>query len=124
MMKKMFPVLLLPLLIAGCSTTFTNLTATQQPRNAENLYPVEVQFDSQQQALRWDSIKPTVAVDDQFYPLRRVQLLSNRWEGLMPVPAGKRSVEYQYKFDFLYNEFGGPRAESAISPKYHLIITE
>lgn len=124
MLKRIFPILLLPLLIAGCSTTFSNLTPTQQPRNADNLYPVEVQFDSQQQALRWDSIKPTIAVDDQFYPMRPVRLLTNRWEGLLPVPAGKRSAEYHYKVDYLYNEFGGPRSETAISPKYHLIITE
>ena len=124
MLKKIFPFLMLPLLMAGCSTTFSNLTATQQPRNNENLYPVEFQFDSPEQALRWDSIRPSIAVDDQFYPMRRVQLLTNRWEGLLPVPAGKGSVAYQYKVDYLFNDFGGPRSETAISPKYHLIITD
>ncbi|HMP81729.1 MAG TPA: hypothetical protein PKA41_03365 [Verrucomicrobiota bacterium] len=124
MMKKILPLLLLPLLMAGCSTTFSNLTPRQQPRNAENLYPVEFQFNSRAQALRWDSIQPQVAVGGQFYPMQRVQLLKDRWEGLVPVPPGAGSVEYHYKVEYLYNDFGSPRSETAISPKYFLIIKD
>ena len=60
-LKKFLP--LLPvLLLAGCATsTFTRVTPQEQPRNANNLYPVEVVFNSNQQSLRWDSLKPLCA---------------------------------------------------------------
>jgi len=60
--KKFLP-LLLVLLLTGCASTFTRLTPLQQPRNANNLYPVEVIFSSTQQSLRWDSIKAYVLVN-------------------------------------------------------------
>ena len=84
-MKKFLP--LLPvLLLAGCSTTatFTRMTPSQQPRNTDNLYPVEVAFNSQQQSIRWDSIQPHVLVSGQSFPLRPVPVVKNRWEGLLP----------------------------------------
>ncbi len=43
--------------------TFTRMTPSEQPRNANNLYPVEVAFNSPQQSLRWDSLKPYVLVE-------------------------------------------------------------
>ncbi len=102
--------LILPVLVlAGCASgTFTRLTPNEQPRNANNLYPVEALFNSQQQALRWDSIQAYVLVNGQPYPLRPVAMLPNRWEGLVPVPPTENTVNYRFKFDYLYNTFGAP----------------
>ena len=122
MLKKILPLLLLPLLLAGCTATFTNLTPKQQVRNANNLYPVEVAFNSRQQSLRWDSIKPQILIDGQFYPMRPTLLMTNRWEGLVPVPDGSSVVHYQYKFDFLNNAFGPAEPNSASSQVYTLRI--
>lgn len=124
MWKK--PLLLLPVLVllAGCATTGTNLSAQRQVRNANNLYPVEVKFDSRQQALRWDSIEATIVVGKETYPMRRTHLMRNRWEGLIPVPAGVSAVEYHYKFDYLYNDFGGPKKGSASTRAYKLQILD
>ena len=89
--KKFLP--LLPVFIlAGCATSFTRVTPLQQPRNANNLYPVEVIFTSNQQSLRWDSLKPSVLVNGDLYPLRPVPLMTNRWEGFVPVPSFKTSA--------------------------------
>lgn len=124
MLKKFLP--LLPvLLLAGCSTTatFTRMTPTQQPRNPDNLYPVEVAFTSSQQSLRWDSIKPYVLVNGQPYELRQVPIVRNRWEGYIPVPATASEVKYRFKFDYLYNSFGqDPQPDSKWSPVYSLKI--
>src|SRR5256885_16863289 len=100
--------LLLPilLLISGCTTTFTNLTPQHQERNANNLYPVEVSLNTRQQTLRWDSIKPQIVVGTEFYSMRPTRLMTNRWEGLVPVPLGTNIVHYRYKFDFEYNAMG------------------
>jgi hypothetical protein len=125
-LKKFLP--LLPvLLLAGCTTTatFTHMTPSQQPRNADNLYPVEVAFTSQQQSLRWDSVKPYVLVGGQSFPLRPVPIVKNRWEGLVPVPATKNAVTYRFKFDYLYNSFGSaPKPDSSWSPVYTLKVID
>jgi hypothetical protein len=123
-LKKFLPFLPV-LLLAGCSTTatFTHMTPTQQPRNADNLYPVEVGFYSQQQSLRWDSIQPYVLVSGKPFPLRPVPLVKNRWEGLVPVPTTANSVTYRFKFDYLYNSFGRqPQRDSSWSPSYTLKV--
>jgi hypothetical protein len=123
-LKKFLPMLPL-LLLTGCSTTFTRLTPLEQPRNPNNLYPVEVQFNTSQQSLRWDSIKPYVLVNGEPYPLRPVVMAQNRWEGFVPVPAGVNTVGYRFKFDYLYNSFSAsPKPDSAWSPLYQLRITD
>ena len=124
-MKKFLPCLLAPLLLAGCATTFTNLTPKQQVRNANHLYPVEVAFTTRQQSLRWESIQPFIKVGGDSLPMRQTRLMSNRWEGLVPVPAGTKVVNYRYKFDFKYNAIGEPpQDDSALSPEYTLRILD
>jgi hypothetical protein len=122
--KKFLP--LLPvLLLAGCSTTFTRLTPLEQPRNPNNLYPVECIFNSSQQSLRRETIKPYVLAEGQLYPLRPVVGVTNRWEGLLPVPASANSLGYRFKFDYLYNNWGTPpKPNSASSPLYNLKISD
>lgn len=125
MILKKFLMVLPILLLTGCATTFTRLTPTVQPRNSNNLYPVEVVFSSKQQSLRWDSIQPYVLVEGQLYPLRPVPMMQNRWEGLVPVPPTASSVDYRFKFDYLYNGFGKqPQPSSLTSPIYKLTVVE
>ena len=122
MWKKILPVLS-GLLLTGCAATFTNLTPLEQPRNANNLYPVEVAFTSQQQSLRWDSIHPYVVANGQLYDMRLTPLMTNRWEGFVPVPSGASEVTYRYKFQYLYNDFGkAPSTGDALSREYKLTI--
>jgi len=123
-LKKFLPLLPL-LLMTGCASTFTRLSPLQQQRNANNLYPVEVQFNSPQQSLRLDSIKPYVLVNGEPYPLRPVEMVQNRWEGFVPVPPGVSTVGYRFKFDYLYNSFNSPpKPDSAWSPMYQLRIID
>ena len=111
------------LLLTGCASTFTNLTPTVQPRNANNQYPVEVAFNSQQQSLRWDSIHPYVLANGQLYDMRPTPLMTNRWEGFVPAPLGVGEVTYHYKFQYLYDQVGkGPTPGNALSPEYKLTI--
>jgi hypothetical protein len=124
MWKKALPVLLLPWLLTGCTATFTNLSAKHQVRNPNNLYQVEVALSTRQQSLRWESIQPSVMVGTESYPLRPTPLMTNRWEGLIPVPPQTNFVYYRYKFDFKYNDFGGPQNDSASSREYKLQILE
>ncbi|HZT21901.1 MAG TPA: hypothetical protein VFB55_03235 [Verrucomicrobiae bacterium] len=119
--------LLVPVLwLTGCATTqFTRLTPLIQPRNANNLYHVEVAFDSQLQALRWDSIKAYALVNGTPYPLRPEPQVPHRWEGYVPIPPDAHTARLRFKFDYLYNAIGsGPRPGSAYSPEYELRIVD
>ena len=111
-------------MLAGCSSLSTNLSALRHLRYANNLYPVEVSFDSRQQSLRWDSIQVSVMVGKESYPMRRTHLMNNRWEGLVPVPAGEKSVSYFYKFNYDYTDFGKVGKSSAASRTYKLQILD
>ena len=124
MLKKSLPVLLLSLLLAGCATQLTNLTPLQQKRNPSNLYPVEVAFNSNQQTVRWQSIQPRILAGRESYEMRPTPLMTNRWEGLIPVPPGVNSIEYRYRFDYQYNRMGAPGNNSALSRLYTLRIIE
>lgn len=126
MLKKFLPVLLLPLLLAACATPFTNLTPQQQPRSTNNLYTVEVAFTSSQQTLRWESIRPQILVgkDSPPIPMRPTLLMSNRWEGMIPVAPGASSVNYRYRFDYDYNAWGKPKSGSRLSSQYTLSIRD
>ncbi|HEV2209573.1 MAG TPA: hypothetical protein VG167_12410 [Verrucomicrobiae bacterium] len=124
MLKRMLPIVLAPLLLAGCTATFTNLTPTQRSRSTNNLYQVEVGLTSRQQSLRWDTIHPQIVVGNDYYPMRPTPLMTNRWEGLVPVPAGVSQIHYHYKFDYSYNAIGSPRTDSALSPEYTLKVKD
>lgn len=124
MLKKILSLSLLPLLLAGCAAQFTNLTPRQQTRNANNFYTVEVAFNSRQQTLRWESIQPEIVVNSQTYPMHKTAIVSNRWEGVIPVPQDVNSVVYSYRFNFLQNEFGPAKPGSATSRPYKLQILE
>jgi len=124
MLKKFLAVLPI-LLLTGCVSTFTRLTPLEQPRNANNLYPVEAVFNSTQQSLRWDSIQPYVLVNGNLYPMRPVPMMTNRWDGFVPVPAGANSVTYRFKFDYQCNVFGQPpMPNSSFSPVYRLTVID
>jgi uncharacterized protein YceK len=124
MLKKILPLMFVPLLMGGCAATLTNLTPTQQVRNANNLYPVEVALSSRQQAMRWNSIQPQIVVGTDIYPMRPTLLMTNRWEGLVPAQPGVNIVHYRYKFDFQVNAFGPAKADSATSQEYTLRILD
>lgn len=114
--------LLLTMLLTGCTGTLTNLTPQYQVRNSSGLYPVGVAFQTRQQSLRWDSIKPAVVMGDQIYPMRPMPYMSNRWETLLPVPADQNSVQYRYKLDWQYNAIPTPQNDSMLSPLQTLQI--
>ncbi len=123
MMKKYLPLLLAPLLLSGCNS-ITNLTTSQQRRNPDGLYSFAVVWETQQQSLRKDSIKPRVMIDFEAYPMELAPVLKNRWEVLIPIPADKKYVRYRYKFDYLYNSIPRPVTSSKLSPTYQLEILE
>ena len=124
MAKKWIALCLLmtSMVIAGCVTTITNLTATTQPRNANNLYLIEYQWDTTQQTIKADSVQPFVIVGFDTYEMRPTLKMAQRWEVLVPVPPDKGMIVYRFKVDYEVNRFGKPGKESKSSPEYKLYI--
>lgn len=122
-MKKWLVLLLpIPMLLAGCRSTFTNLTPQRQFRSTNHLYQVEVAFDSRNQTIRWNSIRPEIVAGTQSYPMHLTQLMTNRWEGVIPVPPGMNEIQYRYRFEYDYNAFGKPRTTTELSPEYSIRV--
>ena len=122
MTKKLLVFTCLPLLLLGCVTSVTNLTATGQPRNSNNLYLVEYQWDTSQQTVKPDSIKPYVVVGFDTYEMRPTLKMTNRWEALVPVPPEKNVITYWFKVDYEYARFGKPGKDSKRSEEYKLYV--
>ncbi len=122
-MKKIFCLLLLPMLLAGC-TSITNLTPSQYPRDPSGFYRVEAEWKSSRQAILPDSFQPLVMIGFNTFPMRPVPVVQDRWEAYVPVPADKDFVLYRYKFDFLVNSISKPHPDSLMSPEYTLKVSE
>lgn len=123
MTKQFLALSLLLALLTGCVTnTVTQLTPTTQPRNPTGQYRVEFQWDSSQQTVRWDTIKPHAVVDLDTYEMKQVLRTTNRWEAFIPIPASKNQVIYQFKVDYEVTQFGKPRLTSKLSSLYKMVI--
>ncbi|MBI3415992.1 MAG: hypothetical protein HY043_11890 [Verrucomicrobia bacterium] len=124
MMKKLLPLaLLIPLFTSGCAST-TNLTPTRHARTPDGLYPFEVVFRTTQHSVRHESIKAYVVIDVDKYPMHQTPIVSNRWEAAIPIPAGRKFVNYRYKFDYNYNAIPVPEKDSKLSPVHTLEIVD
>jgi hypothetical protein len=108
----------------GCSTTITNLTPRELPRNANNLYPFEVAYDTSEQAVREKSIKPYVMIGTDLFPMRPAPMLKGRWEAQVPIGATTNHVYYRYKVDYQYNRIPSPGESSRLSDTYTLEIVD
>jgi hypothetical protein len=124
MMKRILALLLLPALLAGCTTSITNLTSSRLPRDPSGYYRVEAQWYSRREVVRPESFKPLVVLGFETYPMTRVAVVKDRWEAYIPVPADKTMVLYHYKFDFQDNGFGPHRPNSLMSSDYQLKIVD
>lgn len=112
-------------LLTGCSTTITNLTPNQMPRNPQGLYPFEVALDTTQASIKEETIQPYVMIGFEKYPMEATPMLKNRWEALVPIPASTNIVYYRYKFDYLYDKIPQPEKSSRLSPQtYQLRILD
>ena len=112
------------LLLTGCGTTntVTLLSPRTQVRNQEGLYPVEIEFRSNMQAMRKETLKPYLQLGDDNYPMRRTPRMEHRWETLLPVPASTNLATYRVKVDFEYNAIPAPKSNSVLAGPYQLSI--
>jgi hypothetical protein len=123
-MKKIFALLPLPLLLAGCASTITNLTPSRLPRNADGLYHLEAAWNTTENAIEPNSIRPMVMVGVQTFEMRPELVVSNRWETFVPMPADLNLLHYKFRFDFLRETIPAPREDSKLSQEFTLQILD
>lgn len=116
--------ILLGSLLAGCAPTYVNLTPRNQPREESSVYPFEVQWDTRRRGAQNSDVRAYVMVDEQLYPLTRVQGTDNRFEGKVPLPPGKSYIPYKFKFDYHYPGLPNRLLGSDWSPEYRLVLPQ
>jgi hypothetical protein len=122
MLRKILLLGMLIGLTSGCRTTLTNLTPSQVGRNNTGLYPFEVVWDTTQQSVREETLKASVVLGDEVYPMQRTPKLNNRWEAFIPISTDKSVINYRYRFDYEYLSIPNRRQNSRLSPQYQLQI--
>lgn len=123
MLKKILMVSAVALLFTGCASV-TNLTPSQMPRSESGMYPFELMFNSNATSLARDSVQPYLIMDGEHIPMERTPLLTNRWEVLAPVPAGRNLVNYQFKVNYQYKSLGKRKENSVLSTPYDLKVED
>jgi len=123
-MKKIYMLLLLPLALAGCSSSITNLTPGRLVRNSDGTCRVEAAWRSTERTIRPETIKPSVMVGLESYPMHPELVVSDRWEAFVPVPADQKLTHYQFRFDFIRNGIPKAVADSKLSATYTLEIVD
>ena len=107
---------------AGCTSTITNLTPSQMPRNSTGLYQFEMAWKSREHVIKTNTLQPYVVVGTEAYPMRQTPIVSNRWETLVPIPAVQSIVNYRFKVDYLQLRMPEARMNSKLSPEFKLLI--
>jgi len=69
-------------------------------------------------------MKAYVVIGLDRYPMQRVAMLTNRWETLVPIPADKDVVTYQFKFDYDYRGIPARQSDSKTSKYYQLYFLD
>ncbi len=115
--------LLVPLLLTGCMYhKITNLTPSALPRNGSGFYPVEIIWNTNQRAVRHETVEPQVMIGTNSYPMQLTPKVTNRWEALVPVPEQAFEMRYRIKVNWKYNAIPAPVGNSQLSEEFRLLI--
>lgn len=117
LLKKLTPLCAIALMVTGCSSV-TNLTPRNYTRKPDNLYHFEMQVDSRQQSIRWETVKPFVKIGSEEIPMERTHRMSNRWEASIPLSDKESIIYYKYKVYFEFDDFGPRGKDTIVSGTY------
>jgi len=110
-------------LCVGCiQQRITNLTPGALPRNTSGFYPVEIIWESSQPTVRHETVKPQVMIGTNSFAMKNTQLMTNRWEALVPVGPAANELRYRIKVNWKYNAIPVPAANSQLSEEFILRI--
>ena len=115
--------ILSPIFFTGCIYhEITNMTPGTLTRDTKGLYPVHIIWESNDNAVRHDTIKPVVLIGANSFEMLRTRLMTNRWEALVPVEPVANELRYRIKVNWKYNTIPVPTANSQLSDEFLLRI--
>mgnify|MGYP001179849852 FL=1 len=120
--RVIFCLLSLFLLVGCIHQKITNLTPGALPRNNSGFYPVEIIWESNQHTVRHETVKPHVMIGTNSFAMKHTQLMTNRWEALVPVGPAANELRYRIKVNWQYNAVPVPAANSQLSEEFLLRI--
>jgi predicted membrane GTPase involved in stress response len=85
---------------------------------------VEAAWQTREQTIRLETIKPMVVVGMDKYPMQPEAVVSNRWETFVPLPADQSLLHYKFQFDFTRNGMPAPVEDSKVSQDYTLQVID
>lgn len=121
---KLFRILPVALLLAGCAPSYVNLTPRHMPRTATETYPFEVEWKTMRTGANNANVRAYVVIDEQLFPMTRVPNTENRFEGTAPIAAGRFNVPYKFKLDYHYPGLPERIVSSDWSPEYRLVLPQ
>ena len=115
--------ILSPIFFTGCIYhEITNMTPGTLTRNTKGLYPVHIIWESNDNAVRHDTIKPVVLIGTNSFEMKRTPLMKNRWETPVPIGQTANELRYRIKVNWKYNTIPVPAANSQLSEEFLLRI--
>jgi hypothetical protein len=115
--------ILIPIFFTGCIYhEITNMTPGTLTRNTKGLYPVHIIWESNDNAIRHDTIKPVVLIGTNSFEMKRTPLMKNRWETPVPIGQVANELRYRIKVNWKYNTIPVPAANSQLSEEFLLRI--
>jgi len=112
--------------LAACATmtvnTITNLTPSRLPKKENGQYMFSVEFDTRQRTMVKDSLRVSVVIGEQLYPMERTPLVPDRWETLVPIGATETQVNFHYRFEYDYKAIPEVKPMVMDSKNYRLNI--
>jgi hypothetical protein len=122
---KCFFLIAAVLLQTGClSTTVVNLTPSKLPRNAEGTYRFEAAWESNQKSIQQGTIEGYVVLNDLQFPMKKVPVVNDRWEALIPLDQVEQGYTYHMKFNFIYDSYPQAKPNSLRTKPFSLKIVE
>ncbi len=113
------------LLQTGClRTTVVNLTPSKLSRNSDGMYRFEAAWESNQKSVQDESVEGYVVLNEVQYPMKKVPVVKDRWEALVPLNPNDEGYTYHLKFDFVYDSFPEPKPNSLRTKSFSLNIVE
>jgi len=82
------------LFLAGCEMTLSNLTAQKMAQNPSNLYTIAVEAQVLDSAVVADSVRATIVIDGQTYPMKPNPMRPSIFEYDYKMPRGRSEAKY------------------------------
>jgi len=109
--------------LAGCqSPSITNLTPDALAENPSQIYNISARIAPKSAGYVKDSVRPTIVIDGQNFPMTKSSLGENIYEFEYQVPAGRSEIAYYFLTTYQVENNGVLSSQEDFSPLYHAKI--